>query len=67
MGFQLTKLRREMLLLHCSDVLVAKEQHFVLEPQGPDLRDQFGVLGSVGQADVTELGADGGRAKLYLD
>ncbi|MNI87658.1 hypothetical protein D3C73_1448740 [compost metagenome] len=32
MGFQFAKLRCEILLLHRGDVLVAKEQHFVLEP-----------------------------------
>ncbi|MNF05338.1 hypothetical protein D3C81_2138440 [compost metagenome] len=32
MRFQFGELRREILLLHRSDVLVAKEQHFVLEP-----------------------------------
>ncbi|MNM90896.1 hypothetical protein D3C81_1031750 [compost metagenome] len=67
MGFQFAELRGEVLLLHWSDVLVAKEQHFVLEPQLPDLRDQFWILGSVDKADVAELGADGGCAKLYLD
>ncbi|MNQ93440.1 hypothetical protein D3C85_1089060 [compost metagenome] len=67
MGFQFAELRGEVLLLHWSYVLVAKEQHFVLEPQGPDFRDQFGVLCSVDKVDVAELCADGGCAKLYLD
>ncbi|MNP77082.1 hypothetical protein D3C76_1744340 [compost metagenome] len=67
MGFQFGELRREALLLHRSDVLVTKEQYFVLEPQRPDLRDHFRVLGRVGQADVAELGADVRRAKLDLD
>ncbi|MNE84825.1 hypothetical protein D3C80_1817630 [compost metagenome] len=67
MGFQFTKLRREILLLHRSDVLIAKEQHFVLEPQSSDLRDHVRVLGRVGQADIAELSADVRRAQLNLD
>ncbi|MCY1173739.1 hypothetical protein D9M73_139140 [compost metagenome] len=67
MSFQFSELRREILLLHRSDVLIAKEQHFIFEPQRPDLCDHFRVLGSVGQADVADLGADVRRAKLNLD
>ncbi|MNF68675.1 hypothetical protein D3C84_505380 [compost metagenome] len=67
MGFQLGELRSEMLLLHRGDVLVAEEQHFVLEPQRADFRDHARVLGCVGQTDVAELGADVGRAQLDLD
>ncbi|MCY1463509.1 hypothetical protein D9M71_814160 [compost metagenome] len=62
MGFQFAELRGEMLLLHWSDVLVTEEQHFVLEPQLPDLRDQFGILSGVDKADIAEFCADGGRA-----
>ncbi|MNQ81286.1 hypothetical protein D3C85_963000 [compost metagenome] len=67
MGFQFAELRGEVLLLQGGDVLVAKEQHFVLQPQRPDFCDQFGILGSVGQVDVTEFGTDGGGANLHLD
>ncbi|MNZ69455.1 hypothetical protein D3C78_877530 [compost metagenome] len=66
-GFQFAELRGEVLLLQGGDVLVAEEQHFVLQPQRPDFCDQFRILGGVGQVDVAELGTDGGGANLHLD
>ncbi|MOA50582.1 hypothetical protein D3C78_1736120 [compost metagenome] len=67
MGFQFAKLRGEILLLHRRDVLIAEEQHFVLEPQSSDFRDHIRVLGRVGQADIAEFGADVRRAQFNLD
>ncbi|MCY1299727.1 hypothetical protein D9M70_492660 [compost metagenome] len=67
MRFQFAESRGEVLLFHRSDVLVAEEQHFVLEPQRPDFRDHVRVLGRVSQTDVAEVGADGGRAEFDLD
>ncbi|MNE75876.1 hypothetical protein D3C80_1720760 [compost metagenome] len=67
MTFQIAELRGEVLLLRGGDVLIAKKQHFVLQPQRPDFRDQLRVLGSIGQVDVAEFGTDGGGANLHLD
>ncbi|MNE88355.1 hypothetical protein D3C80_1856570 [compost metagenome] len=67
MTFQLTELRGELLLFQGGEVLIAKEQHFVLQPQRPDLCDQLRVPGCIGQVDVAEFSADGGGAYLHFD
>ena len=67
MGFQFAELRGEVLLLHRRDVLIAKEQYFVLQPQRPDFGNDVRIQRGISQADVAEFGADGGRAKLHLD
>lgn len=50
----------EVLLLHRRDVLIAEEQHFVLQPQSPDFGNGIRIEGGIRQADVAEFGADGG-------
>ncbi|MDT4849846.1 hypothetical protein FQZ97_839780 [compost metagenome] len=67
MGFQFGELRGEVLLLHRGNILIAEEQDFVLQPQRPDFGNDVRIQGGIGQADIAELGADGGCAKLHLD
>ena len=66
MGFQVAEMRGEVLLLDRRDVLVAKEQHLVFQPQRPYFGDDVGIQRGISQADVAEFGADRGRAKPTL-
>ncbi|MNT35377.1 hypothetical protein D3C72_1714030 [compost metagenome] len=54
------------LLFQRRDVLIPEEQHFMLEPERLDLREQFGVLAGIDQADVADLGPEGRRHALDL-
>ena len=67
MGFQCAELRGEVLLLHRRDVLIAKEQDFVLQPQRSDFGNDVRIQCGIRQADVAELCTDGGRANFHFD
>ena len=54
-------------VLGAGDVLVAKEQHLVLEQERLDLREQGVVARGVAEIDVDELGSDGAGQRLDLD
>ena len=64
MRFQFAEARRELLLLQRRDVLVAKKQHLVLQPQGPDFGRQRRILADIRNADIADLGADGRRTQF---
>ena len=49
------------------DVLVAEEQHLVLQQQRLELGEQVVVAGGVGQVDVAQLGADVDGQRCDLD
>jgi hypothetical protein len=51
-------------VLGARDVLVAQEQHAVLEQQRPDLGEQRVVARRVAEIDVEELGTDVARELL---
>ena len=63
--FQLAEVARKRDVLGPRDVLVAKEQHVVLQQQLADLRDQVRVARRDTQIHVRQLGAD--RAGQLLD
>jgi hypothetical protein len=49
------------------DVLIAEEQHLVLEQQGADLGHQLGRARGEAQVDICQLGADGAGEGLHRD
>ncbi|MCY1430561.1 hypothetical protein D9M71_465110 [compost metagenome] len=55
---QLAEAAGEGDVLGTADVLVAQEQHLVLEQQLADLGEQAVVAGGVGQAYAADFGAD---------
>ena len=65
MVLELAEVAGEGDVLGAADVLVAEEQHLVLQQQGADLGDQVGVARGVAEVDVRELRAD--RAGQRLD
>ena len=58
---------REGDVLGPGEVLVAQEQHLVLEQERFDLREQGVVARRVAEIDVDELGSDGAGQRLDLD
>ena len=62
---QLAEVAGERDVLGARDVLVAEEQHAMLQQQGADLRDQRRVARSDAKVDVGQFGAD--RAGELLD
>ena len=67
MILELAEVARERDVLGARDVLVAEEQHPVLEQQRADLRDEPGVARRDAEVDVGELGADRAGQRLDLD
>ncbi|MCY1304898.1 hypothetical protein D9M70_546730 [compost metagenome] len=66
MAFEFGEFCGEVLLRHRRDVLIAKEQNLMLQPQRPDFGNGVRIQGGISQADVAEFGADGGGANLHL-
>ena len=62
MVFQLAEAAGEGDMLGARDVLVAQEQHLVLQQRALDLGEQAVVARGIGQADADQLGADAGRS-----
>ena len=67
MILELAEVPRERDVLRARDVLVAEEQHLVLEQQRADLGEQRGVARGDAEIDVGELGADRAGERLDLD
>src|SRR5215470_16534336 len=65
MVLELAEVPRERHMLGARDVLVAEEQHLVLQQQRTDFGDEPGVARRDAQVDVRKLGAD--RAGHWLD
>jgi hypothetical protein len=65
MVFELAEMPGEGDMLRAGDVLVAEEQHPVLQKQGLDLGDQGRVAAGYAEVDVLKLGSD--RAGELLD
>ncbi len=65
--FQLAEVAGEGHVLGARDVLVAEEQHLVLQQQRADLGHQAGVARSDAQIDIAKLGADGAGQRLDPD
>ena len=64
---ELTEAPGEGDMLGAGDVLVAQEQHLVLEQQSLDLGEQIVVVRGVAQVDAEQLGADVAGQRLDLD
>ena len=58
---ELAEATREGDVLGAREVLVAQEQHLVLEQERPDLGEQRIVARRVAEVDVVQLGADARR------
>ena len=67
MVLELAEVPRERDVLGARDVLVAEEQHLVLEQQRADLREEPGVARGDAEIDVGQLGADRAGERLDLD
>jgi hypothetical protein len=58
-AFELAKAAGKRHVLGAADVLVAQEQYFVLQQQGPDIGKQTVVAGGCAQMHAADLGANG--------
>src|SRR6516225_10066614 len=67
MGLELAEPCRELLMLHRRDMLVAEEQHLVLQPQLADLARQGVVPCNVSDANIREFRANRRSAEFDLD
>ena len=67
MVLELAEAARERDVLGARDVLVAQEQHLVLEQQRADLGEQRVVARGVAEVHVGELGADRAGQRLDAD
>ncbi|MNQ73955.1 hypothetical protein D3C85_887020 [compost metagenome] len=66
MILQLAEAAGEGHVIGTAEVLVAQEQHLVLEQQLPDLGEQAVVACRVAQVHATDFGADGTGQLFYL-
>ena len=65
MVFELAEMAREGDMLRARDVLVAEEQHLVLQEQGPDLGHQGGVARRSAEVDIAHLCTNGAGEWFY--
>ena len=61
---ELAEMARKSDVLGPRDVLIAEEEHAVLEQQRADFHHQFRRARGDAEIDVGELGADGARERL---
>ena len=67
MVFEFAEMPGESDMLGAGDVLVAEEQHLVLQEQGPDLGDQGRVAAGCAEIDVLKLRSDRAGELLHAD
>jgi hypothetical protein len=67
MVLELAEVTRERDVLGPRDVLIAEEEHAVLEQQRANLGDEAGVARRDTEVDVEQLGADRAGQRLDLD